>query len=81
MANIHGAMLVCEKRIRARWEQLATNRAELDVLCAASGDKAAAGVPSSPEKSERFNQLLTENRNLLQEIDKQYQALFQIRNR
>lgn len=81
MANIHGAMLVCEKRIRARWEQLATNRAELDMLCAESGDKAAAGVASSPEKRQRFEQLLADNRTLLQEIDRQYQALFQIRNR
>lgn len=81
MANIHGAMLVCEKRIRARWEQLAANRAELDALCADSGGKAAAGAPSSPEKRQRFEQLLADNRTLLQEIDRQYRALFQIRNR
>lgn len=78
MANIHGAMVVCEKRIRTKWETLNQNRAALDLLCAPAEHLTA---PQSAERRERLQQLLTENRRLLQEIETQYQALSSLRNR
>lgn len=86
MANIHGAIAVCEKRIQTKWGKLADNRLELEKICASAekaGAKKAGAGEARPvsEQFSRVNQLLEENRILLQEIERQYLALFKIRNR
>ena len=91
MANIHGAIAVCEKRILTKWGKLADNRLELEKICAAAeqagvkkadAEKAGGGEAQLvSDKLNRVNQLLDENRTLLQEIERQYLALFKIRNR
>lgn len=80
MANIHGAIAVCEKRILTRWDKLAQNRAELETLCAEPGKKGLREEQYVSGRLDRANQLLEENRTLLQEIEKQYLALFKVRH-
>ncbi len=81
MANIHGAMVVAEKRILTKWNTLAQNRTELEQLCAEPPEKGPQDQQQVALKRERVQQLLEQNRALLQEIEKQYLALFQIRHR
>lgn len=81
MANIHGAMLVAEKRIKTKWCQLEQNRDALEQLCAEPEHKGTQAAQAVAQKLERLTQLLEENRALLADIEKQCRALFAIRNR
>ena len=79
MANIHGAIAICEKRIATQWNQLAENRAALEKICAAT--EIHPDPATITAKQTQLQQLLEENRRVLQAIEKQYQALLGIRNR
>lgn len=81
MANIHGAIAVCEKRILTKWDTLAQNRAELEKICAEPEKKGPQQEALVSARLERVHQLLAENRSLLQDIEKQYLALFKVRHR
>lgn len=81
MANIHGAMLVAGKRIKTKWSKLEQNRLDLDQLCAELESRGQQDAAEVAHKLERLTQLLDENKTLLQEIEKQYRALFVVRYR
>ncbi len=81
MANIHGAIAVCEKRIQTKWDKIARNRVELEKLCVAAEKRGRPEAQLTADKLDGLKQLLDENRNLMQEIEKQYLALFSIRCR
>lgn len=81
MANIHGAMLVAGKRIKTKWSKLEQNRLDLDQLCAEPESRGPQDAAEVEHKLERLTQLLDENKTLLQEIEKQYRALFAVRYR
>lgn len=81
MANIHGAIAIGEKRVKTKWSALEQNRRDLERLCAEPDTKGPQDAQQVAQKQERLTQLLEENRTLLQEIEKQYLALFQIRHR
>lgn len=81
MANIHGAIAVCEKRILTKWDKLAQNRVELEKICSAPEKKGSQNEALVAERLARLDQLLKENQSLMQDMERQYRALFQIRHR
>lgn len=77
MANILGAMTICENRIRAKWEQIAENRMALEKLCA-KANKVTSTNKDLAEKFDEAEKIFEENRKIMQEIEKLYSTLLKI---
>lgn len=79
MANVLGAIAISEKRIRAKWDKIAENRAEIENICSNINKKDTFESQDSTNYLSKVEALFDANRLLTNEIEKLYLSIIKVK--